>query len=46
MNTNPTIVTVPCVSGTPWKLEQLRPLHDRLLRTVRLPEAPAKRREL
>ena len=46
MNTEPTILTVPCISVTPWKREQLTPLHDYPLRTRRLPEGPAKRREL
>lgn len=35
----PTIVTVPCFSGAPWELEQLGPLADYSLRTMRLPEA-------
>jgi pimeloyl-ACP methyl ester carboxylesterase len=35
----PTIVTVPCFSGAPWDLEQLTPLADQPLRTMRLPEA-------
>ncbi|AFY75414.1 putative hydrolase or acyltransferase of alpha/beta superfamily [Synechococcus sp. PCC 7502] len=34
-----TIVTVPCFSGSPWYLEQLTPLSDWSLRTMRLPEA-------
>ncbi len=34
-----TIVTVPCFSGSPWKLEQLTPLANYPLRTMRLPEA-------
>ena len=46
MNTAPTIVTVPCLSGTPWKLEQPRSLHTYPLRTIRFPKAPAERREL
>jgi len=46
MNTEPTILTVPRISVTPWKLKQLTPLHDYPLRTRRLPEGPAKRREL
>ncbi len=33
------IVTIPCFSGAPWALEQLRPLAHRPLRTMRLPEA-------
>ena len=44
MNTSPTIVTVACLSGAPWKLEQLTPLHDYPLRAMRGPEAPAERR--
>jgi hypothetical protein len=46
MNTAPTIVTVLCLSGTLWKLEQLTSLHTYPLRTRRLPEAPTDRREL
>jgi hypothetical protein len=46
MNTEPTIITVPCFPGSRWKLEQLPPLHNCPLRTTRLPEAPAERREL
>ncbi len=46
MDTAPTIVTVPCVSGTSWRLEQLTSLDTYPLRTMRLPEAPAERREL
>jgi hypothetical protein len=46
MNTAPTIVTVPCLSGTPWKLGQLKSLHNHPLRTIRLPEARTDRREL
>jgi hypothetical protein len=45
MNTAPTIVIVQCFSGSPCKLEQLTPLHDYPLRTMRLPKAPAERRE-
>ncbi len=45
MNTELTTVTLPCFSGAPWKLEQLAPLHDHPLRTMRLPKAPAERRE-
>ena len=33
-----TIVTVPCFSGAPWNLEQLKQLSHRPLRTMRLPE--------
>ena len=46
MNTAPTIVTVPCVSGTLWRLEQLTSLDTYPLRTMRLPEAPTDRRVL
>ena len=46
MNTAPTIVTVPCLSGAPWKLEQLTSPHVYPLRTMRLLEAAAERREL
>jgi len=35
----PTIVTVPCFSGSPWHLDQLTPLSGWSLRTMRLPEA-------
>ncbi|MEU6187526.1 alpha/beta hydrolase [Nocardia sp. NPDC047038] len=38
---NPTLVFVPCFSGAPWELEQLVPLADRPMRTMRLPEAVA-----
>lgn len=38
MARRPTIVTVPCFSGAPWKLNQLTPLADYPLRTMRLPE--------
>jgi hypothetical protein len=46
MNPELTIVTDPCFPGSPWKLEQLTPLHYYPLRTMRLPEASAERREL
>ena len=36
--TGPTLVTVPCFSGAPWRLEELTPLAGRPLRTMRLPE--------
>lgn len=39
MNSAATIVTVPCFSGSPWKLEQLTPLSGWSLRTMQLPEA-------
>jgi hypothetical protein len=34
----PTIVTIPCFSGAPWELDQLRPLHHRPMTTMRLPD--------
>ncbi|MEE4310251.1 MAG: alpha/beta hydrolase [candidate division KSB1 bacterium] len=37
-NKLPEIVTVPCFSGAPWELEQLKALQHRPLRTMRLPE--------
>ena len=37
-STPPTIVTVPCFSGAPWDLDQLTPLADWPLRTMRLPD--------
>jgi hypothetical protein len=46
MDTAPTIATVPCVWGTPWKLEQLTSLHNYPLHTMRLPEAVTDRRVL
>jgi hypothetical protein len=46
MNGEPTIVTVPYFPGSPWNLGRLTPLHDHPLRTVRLVETPAERREL
>ena len=39
MNSSSTIVTVPCFSGSPWYLDQLTPLSNWSLRTMRLPEA-------
>lgn len=38
-STDPTLVTVPCFSGAPWQLTDLRPLAARPLRTMRLLEA-------
>jgi pimeloyl-ACP methyl ester carboxylesterase len=35
----PTIVTVPCFSGSPWQLEQFTPLANWPMQTMRLPEA-------
>jgi hypothetical protein len=46
MNSEPTIATIQCFLGSPWKVGRLTPLHDYPLRTMRLPEAPAERREL
>jgi hypothetical protein len=46
MNTEPTIATVPYFPGLRWKLEQRELLQDYPLRTMRLPEAPAERRDL
>lgn len=40
MTSRPTIVTVPCFSGAPWDLDELTPLADRELRTMRLPDGP------
>jgi pimeloyl-ACP methyl ester carboxylesterase len=34
----PTVMTVPCFSGAPWDLENLKPLSDLQLKTMRLPE--------
>ena len=34
----PTIVTIPCFSGAPWELDELRPLHHRSMTTMRLPD--------
>ena len=34
----PTIVTIPCFSGTPWDDRQLQPFAGREVRTMRLPE--------
>jgi len=36
--TRPTIVTIPCFSGAPWDLDELTPLSDWPLRTMRLPD--------
>jgi hypothetical protein len=46
MNAGPTIATVLCFPGSRWKLEQRTLLHDHPLRTMRLPKAPAERKEL
>ena len=34
----PTIVTIPCFSGAPWELHELRPLRHRPMTTMRLPD--------
>jgi pimeloyl-ACP methyl ester carboxylesterase len=34
----PTIVTIPCFSGAPWELGELRPLRHRPTATMRLPD--------
>lgn len=39
MNAPLNIVTVPCFSGAPWELDQLAPLADQKLHTMRLPES-------
>lgn len=41
MTNSPTILTIPCLSGAPWELEQLSPLADLDLRTLALPDEPA-----
>jgi pimeloyl-ACP methyl ester carboxylesterase len=38
MNTQPTLVMIPCFAGAPWQLDQMTHLQDRSLRTLRLPE--------
>lgn len=38
MNERTTLVLVPCLSGAPWDLETLTPLHDWPLRTFALPD--------
>ena len=38
MSVKPTLVTVPCFSGAPWDEQQLAPLRDYPVRTMRLPE--------
>ncbi len=38
MNTQPTLVMVPCFAGAPWKLNQLTHLQHRTMRTLRLPD--------
>jgi len=39
MADNPTVVMVPCFSGSPWQLEQFTPLAHWTTQTMRLPEA-------
>jgi hypothetical protein len=46
MNTEPTMATVRCFRGPPWKHEQRELLHNCPLGTTRLPQTPAERREL
>lgn len=38
MNTQPTLVMIPCFAGAPWQLEQLSHLQGRAMRTLRLPD--------
>lgn len=38
MQITPTLVTVPCFSGAPWDDQQLAPLRNYPVRTMRLPE--------
>lgn len=35
---HPTIVTIPCFSGAPWELDELRALRHRPMTTMRLPD--------
>jgi hypothetical protein len=46
MNSEPTTATIECFLGSPWKLRRLTRHHDYPLRTKRLVEAHAERREL
>ena len=46
MNSEPTTATIECFLGSPWKLRRLTRLHDSPMRTERLAEAHAERREL
>src|SRR6478672_3009265 len=36
--TEPTLVMIPCFSGSPWTLSQLEPLQHLPMRTMRLPD--------
>ena len=38
MNTQPTLVMIPCFAGAPWRLDQMIHLKNRPLRTLRLPD--------
>ena len=38
MKKEPTLVMIPCFSGSPWKLSQLAPLQHLPMRTMRLPD--------
>ncbi|POA19725.1 MULTISPECIES: alpha/beta fold hydrolase [unclassified Pseudomonas] len=38
MQTEPTLVMVPCFAGAPWQLNQLSHLQHRAMRTLRLPD--------
>lgn len=38
MQTEPTLVMVPCFAGAPWQLDQLSHLQHRAMRTLRLPD--------
>ncbi|WP_202370673.1 alpha/beta fold hydrolase [Pseudomonas sp. MWU318] len=38
MQTEPTLVMVPCFAGAPWQLNQLTNLQHRAMRTLRLPD--------
>lgn len=38
MNTEPTLVMIPCFAGAPWQLDQLTCLQGRAMRTLRLPD--------
>ncbi|PMQ09429.1 2-hydroxy-6-oxononadienedioate/2-hydroxy-6-oxononatrienedioate hydrolase [Pseudomonas sp. AD21] len=38
MQTQPTLVMIPCFAGAPWHLEQMTHLQGRFMRTLRLPD--------
>jgi pimeloyl-ACP methyl ester carboxylesterase len=38
MQTQPTLVMIPCFAGAPWHLEQMTHLQGRSMRTLRLPD--------